>query len=130
MTKVDMVEQIQYMKNKMDLMIQRTGLTRNIFLIHESSGQFPMAFIRPGYKWIKAIFDIEFQAAQNIRKQVSEEQWDSYKKMAGMGTEELTEVIEMNKALVRLRMAVSCKTRPDFFKRSKQRVEFKRAKKK
>lgn len=89
-----------------------------------------MAFIRSGYKWIKVIFDGEFLAAQNIRKQVSEEQWFSYKKMAGMGTEELTEVIEMNKALVRLRMAVSSKTRPDFFKRSAQRAEAKRAKKK
>ena len=89
-----------------------------------------MVFIRPGYKWIKAIFDSEFLAAQTIRKQVSEEQWASYKRMAGMGTEELTEVIEMNKALVQLRQAVSSKTRPDFFKRSKQRVEDKRSKKK
>lgn len=89
-----------------------------------------MAFIRPGYKWIKVIFDSEFLAAQNIRRQVSEEQWASYKKMAGMGTDELTEVVEFNKALVRLRMAVSSKTRPDFFKRSAQRVQVKAGKKK
>lgn len=130
MTKLQMIAEIKDMKDEMEVMVQKTGLTRNIFLIHESSVLFPMVMVRAGYKWIKAIFDGEFLAAQNIRKQVCESQWASYAAMAGMGTEELTEVIEMNKALVQLRTAVSSKTRPDFFKRSAQRVEFKRAKKK
>ncbi len=128
MTKLEMVTQIRTMKDMMAPMIQRTGLTRNIFLIHESSGLFPMVFIRPGYKWIKAIFDSEFLDCQNIRKQVSEEQWDAYAAMVGLDCDEFTEVIELNKALVQLRTAVSSKTRPDFFKRSVQRVESRKKK--
>jgi len=122
-TKLELITQITTMRDEMSPMILRTGLTRNIFLIHESSGLFPMAFVREGYKWIKAIFDGPFQKAQNVRKQVSEEQWESYATMVGLDCEEFTEVIELNKALVQLRKAVSSKSRPDFFKREAQRVE-------
>jgi len=78
----------------------------------------------------KSIFDIEFLAAQKIRRSCTEEQWASYQALSGLDTDELTEVVQMNKALAKLRKAISSKNRPDFFKREAQRVEARKIKKK
>ncbi|MCK5020576.1 MAG: hypothetical protein KAS32_26390, partial [Candidatus Peribacteraceae bacterium] len=77
---------------------------------------------------IKSIYDHEYTECERIRRMCSEEQWDRLAKFSGLDSDELPEVILMNKALAKLRKTISAKDRPLFFKREAQRVEAKKIK--
>lgn len=97
--------------------------------MHTDAHLFPEKMIKDGLDWIRDIGLILIECIK-IRRQCTEEQWAGYKTMSGLGTEDLTEVIQMNKALAKLRTALVSKKRPDFFKREAQRGEAKKLKKK
>ena len=96
--------------------------------MHTDAHLFPDKFVKPGLDWIRDI-GLIFIECQKIRRQCTEEQWALYKALSGLDTDGLTEVVQMNTALAKLRKAISSKIRPDFFKREAQRVESKKIKK-
>ena len=89
-----------------------------------------MTFIRPAHSWIRDIYTGPYILALKVRRMCSEEVWEGYRTMNGLGTEDFTEVILMNKRLAELRKAVASKSRPDFFKREAQRGEVRKIKSK
>ena len=128
-TKVEMVDEIKEFLKRMEPMVKLTEMKRNLLQIHENSVLFPVKFIKPGLDWIRDIGYIWLECLK-IRRQCTEDQWTSYKALSGLDTDELTEVVQMNRILAKLRKAISSKNRPDFFKREAQRGENKKTKKK
>jgi len=82
-------------------------------------------FIRPGYHWLRSIYEGEFLEVKKALNFCTEEVWEMY---ASLGEDDLVEVKDLKRALNTFRIAVVSRSRPDYYKLTKRNLLLKKIK--
>lgn len=80
-----------------------------------------ITFIRPGFYWIRGVYEEEYEEVNKIKKLLPDHLWARYKSWGGF--DEHREVVLLKDALIKLRAKVVSRDRPDIFKKSKRAKE-------
>ena len=116
-SKVEMLDEMKFLAGRMEPAMKLTKLEEIRLIVPEHSEKLRADFIRPGYKWIQAIHDNEFQEVVRARQFCDEDVWEMYEIL---GEEDLVEVKDLRKALFAFRMAVVSRKRPNYYKVTKR----------
>lgn len=128
MKKVTMIEEMTTILSAMKVLLDKAGVAADKLLIPEGSAELRADFIRPGYKWLKYVYENEFAAANKVYKLLKPHQWEAYDLMLLMDSTPLPEVKRLEKVLRTLKSKVSNNKKPDFFKKGKMKNAIKRRK--
>jgi len=131
-SKHDMLSEMISMIEKMDHVIQQACVVKGslfFFTRHnlEDLEKLPADFIRPGYHWLKYVYDNQYQKAEKDLKLVPKEVWERYVSWGWSLLNESTESVIIKASLKDFKLAVSNRGKPDFFKRLIFRKVFKNA---
>ena len=118
MSKTQMVFEIDDMHRRMRLLMALSGVTRmNVFDLPAIADNFRADFIRPGFHWLRDIFETEFKELNRIWKQTSESLWNEL--LADHDSNDFKEVRKLRAHMVILKKKMN-HGRPKLFLKRQQ----------